>query len=144
MTSNVCPTGPRGTLMSFITDNRVVLRLRSRQAKGNNDKYQQKGAPLRSVSHQRDLGVIVGETLKPHHQRANAMNNANSIRGFIQASLINTERPSATTWNIHSKSGGRGLKKRYNAARRRPEALGKHCCPEICNWFITMPFFVQL
>ncbi len=60
----------QGALMSFNTDKCVVLRLHSRQAKGNNVQYQLNGEPLRSVSHQSDLGVIVDETLKPHRQCA--------------------------------------------------------------------------
>ncbi len=52
--------------MSFSTDKCVVLRLHPRQARENNFQYQLNGEHLRSVSHQRDLGVIVDETLKPH------------------------------------------------------------------------------
>ncbi len=45
--------------------------------------------PLRSVRHQRDVGVIVDETLKPLRQCAKAANSANSIRRAIQASFKN-------------------------------------------------------
>ncbi len=54
--------------MSLNTDKCVVLRLHPRQARENNVQYQLNGEPLRSVSHQRDLGVIIDETLKPHRQ----------------------------------------------------------------------------
>ncbi len=60
------PNWSQGALMSFNTDKCVVVRLHPRQAKDNNVQYQLNGEPLRSVSHQRDLGVIVDETLKPH------------------------------------------------------------------------------
>ncbi len=90
--------------MRFNTDKRVVLRLHPRKAKDNNDKYQLNGPLLISESHQRDLGVIVGETFKPHRQWAKATNNANSIMRLIKVSFMDTERPSATTWNTHSKS----------------------------------------
>ncbi len=52
-------------LMSFNTEKCVVLRLHPRQARDNNVQYILNGEHLRSVSHQRDLGVIVDETLKP-------------------------------------------------------------------------------
>ncbi len=47
------------------------------------------GEYLRSVSHQRDLGVIVDETLKPHRQCAKAAKSANSIMRAIKASFMN-------------------------------------------------------
>ncbi len=48
------------------------------------------GKPLRSVSHQRNLGVISEETLKPHRQCAKAAKSANSIMGAINSSFMNT------------------------------------------------------
>ncbi len=51
--------------------------------------YQQNGEHLKSVSHQRDLGVIVDETLKPHHQCTKATKSANSIMRAIKASFMN-------------------------------------------------------
>ncbi len=58
--------------MIFNTDKVVVRRLHPRQARGNNVQYQPNGDHLRSVSHHRDLGVIVDDTLKPHRQSAKA------------------------------------------------------------------------
>ncbi len=78
-----------GTIMSFNTDKCVVLRLHHRQARDNNVQYQLNGEHLRSVSHQRDLGVIVDETLKPHRQCAKAAESANSILRAIKASFMN-------------------------------------------------------
>ncbi len=52
--------------MSLNTDKCVVLRLHPRQARDNNVQYQLNGEHHTSVSHQRDLGVIVDETLKPY------------------------------------------------------------------------------
>ncbi len=71
--------------MSFNTDKCVVLRLHPRQARDNNVQYQLNGEHLRSVSHQRDLGVIVDETLKPHRQCAMAAKSANSVMRTIKA-----------------------------------------------------------
>ncbi len=68
---------PQGALMSFNTNKCVVLRLHPQHAKNNNPQYQLNGKLLRSVSHQRDLGVIVDETLKPSRQCAKAAKNAN-------------------------------------------------------------------
>ncbi len=78
----------QGGLMSFNTDTCVVLRLHPQQAKGNNPQYQLNGELLRWVSHQRDLGVIVDETLKPNRQCTKAAKNANSIMRAIKASFI--------------------------------------------------------
>ncbi len=75
--------------MSFSTETCVVLRLHPRQARGNNVQYQLNGEHLRSVSHQRDLGVIVDETLKPHRQCTKAAKNANSIMREKKASFMN-------------------------------------------------------
>ncbi len=79
----MCQTGPKGPLCVSIQC--VVLRLQ--QAKDNNVQYQLNGEPLRSVSHQRDLGVIVDETLKPHRQCAKAVKksefNYESHKGII-------------------------------------------------------------
>ncbi len=103
--------------MSFNTDECVVLRLHPRQARDNNVQYQLNGEHLRSVSHQRDLGVIVDETPKPHRQCAKAAKSANSIMRAIKASFMNItptllisymELLYALTWNTHSKPGGRG------------------------------------
>ncbi len=58
------------------------------QANNNNPQYQLNGKLLRSVSHQRGLGVIVDETLKPNRQCAKAAKNANSIMRAIKASFI--------------------------------------------------------
>ncbi len=66
--------------MSFNTAKCVVLRLHYQHAKNNNPQYQLNGKLLRGVSHQRDLGVIVDETLKPNRQCAKATKNANSIK----------------------------------------------------------------
>ncbi len=54
--------------MSLNTDKCVFLRLQPRQARDNSVQYQLNGEHLSSVSHKRDLGVIVDETLKPHRQ----------------------------------------------------------------------------
>ncbi len=51
--------------------------------------YQLNGGYLRSVSHKCDLGVIVGETLKPHRQCAKAAKSANSIMRAIKESFMN-------------------------------------------------------
>ncbi len=75
--------------MSFNKDKCVFLRLHPRQAKENNVRCQLNGEPLRSVSHQRDLGVIVDATLKPHRQCAKAAKSANSIMRAIKASFMN-------------------------------------------------------
>ncbi len=56
----------QGALISLNTDKCVVLRLHPRQARDNNVQDQLNGEHLRSVSHQRDLGVIMDETLKPY------------------------------------------------------------------------------
>ncbi len=45
------------------------------------------GKLLGCVSHQRDLGVIVDETLKPNCQCAKAAKNANPIMRAIKASF---------------------------------------------------------
>ncbi len=74
--------------MSFNTDKCVVLRLHPRQARDNNVKYQLNREHL-SVSQQRDLGVNVVETLKPHRQIAKAAKSANSRMGAIKASFMN-------------------------------------------------------
>ncbi len=50
--------------MSFNTDKCVVLWLHPQQVKNNDPQYQLNGELLRCVSHQRDLGEIVDETLK--------------------------------------------------------------------------------
>ncbi len=75
--------------MSFDTDICVVLRLHPRQATDNNAQYQLNREHFRSVSHQRDLGVIVDETLKPHRQCAKAAKSVNSIMRAIKASSMN-------------------------------------------------------
>ncbi len=49
--------------MSFNTDNCVVLKLNPGKAKDSNVQYQLNGEHLRSLSHQRDLGVIVDENI---------------------------------------------------------------------------------
>ncbi len=63
--------------MSFNTNKCVVLRLHPQQAKDKNAQYQLNGKRLRRVCHQRDLAVIVDETLKPHRKCANAAKGAN-------------------------------------------------------------------
>ncbi len=106
----------QGALMSFNADKCAVLRLHPLQAKNNNPQYQLNGRLLRCVSHQRDLGAIVDETLKPNRQCAKAAKNATSIMRTIKASFIDIrhfsinymERSSAPTWNTHSKPGDRG------------------------------------
>ncbi len=75
--------------MSFNTDNCVVLKLNPGQAKDSNVQYQLNGEHLRSLSHQRDLGVIVDETLKSRRQCAKAAKSANSILRAIKASFMN-------------------------------------------------------
>ncbi len=55
----------------------------------NNVQYQLNGEHRRSVSHQRDLGVIVDETSKPHRQCAKAAKSANSIMRAIKTSFMN-------------------------------------------------------
>ncbi len=62
--------------------------LHPQKAKKNNPQYQLNGKLLRCVSHQRDLGVIVDETLKPNRQCTKAANNSNSIMRAITASVI--------------------------------------------------------
>ncbi len=75
--------------MSFNTDKCVVLRPHPQQAKHNNVQYQLNGEPLGIVSHQRDLGSIVAETLKPHRQCAKAAKSANSIIRAMKAIVMN-------------------------------------------------------
>ncbi len=75
--------------MSFNTDKCIVLRLDHRQAKEYNVQYQLNGEPLRRVSHQSDLEVIVDEMLKPHRQCAKAAISANSIMRAMKASFMN-------------------------------------------------------
>ncbi len=75
--------------MSFNTYKFVVLRLHPRQARDNNVQYQLNGEPLRTVSYQRDLGVIVDETRQPHRQCAKAAKSANSIMRAIKESFMN-------------------------------------------------------
>ncbi len=75
--------------MSFNTDECAVLRLHPRRAKYNDVQYQLSGEPLRSVSNQRDIGVIVDETLKPQLQCAKAVKSANLIMSAIKVSLMN-------------------------------------------------------
>ncbi len=62
---------------------------------------------LRSESHQRDLVVIVDETLKPHRQCAKAAKSVNSIMRAIKASFMNITPTllNGLTWNTHSKPG---------------------------------------
>ncbi len=62
--------------------------LSPQQAKGNNPLYKLKLERLRYVNHQRDLGEIVDEALKPNRQCAKAAKNANSIMRSIKASFI--------------------------------------------------------
>ncbi len=85
ITSIYCRFGPRGP---FNTDKCVVLWLHPQQVKNNDPQYQLNGKFLRCVSHQRDLGVIVDETLKPNRQYAPVAKNANSIMRAIKASFI--------------------------------------------------------
>ncbi len=75
--------------MSFNADRCVVLRLHPRQARDNNVQYQLNEEHLRSVSHQRDLGVLADETLKPHRQCAKPTKRANSIMRAIKATFMN-------------------------------------------------------
>ncbi len=75
--------------MGFNADRCIVLGLHPRQTKSNNAQCQLNGEHLRSVSHQRDLDVIVDETLKTHRQCAKAANSANSIMRAIKASFMN-------------------------------------------------------
>ncbi len=75
---------PQGALMIFNVDRCVVLRLHPQHVKNNNHQYQLNGKLLRCVSHQRDLGVIVDETLKPNRQCA----NVNPIMRTIKALVI--------------------------------------------------------
>ncbi len=74
--------------MSFNTDKCVVISLHPQQAKDSNPRYQLNGERLRCVSHQRNLGVIVDETLKPTCQCTKAAKNVNSIMKAIKASFI--------------------------------------------------------
>ncbi len=74
--------------MIFNADKCVTLRLHPLQEKKNNSQYQLNGKLLGCVSHQRDLGVIVDETLKPNCQCAKAVKNANSLMRAIKASFI--------------------------------------------------------
>ncbi len=75
----------QGALMSLNTDKCVVLRLQPRKAKDNDIQYQLNEEHLRSANHQRDLGVIVDETLKPHHQSTNSIMRAKA--SFINITL---------------------------------------------------------
>ncbi len=60
-----------------------------RQVNDNDVQYQLNGQPLRSVSYQCDLGVLVDETLKPHRQCAKTVKSANYIMRAIKASFMN-------------------------------------------------------
>ncbi len=71
--------------MRFNTDKCVVLRLHPRQTMDNNVQYQLNGEQLSSVSHQRNLVVVVDETLKPHRQCVKAAKNAYSIMRAMEA-----------------------------------------------------------
>ncbi len=75
--------------MSFNTDKCVVLALHPQQAKEKNPQYQLNGQRLRCVSHQRDLDVIMDETLKPNRQCAKAAKNVKSIMKAMKASFNN-------------------------------------------------------
>ncbi len=75
--------------MCFNRDKCVALRLYSRQAKDSNHQYQLNEERLRSVIHQRELGVIVDKALKPHHQCAKAARSANSIVRAIRVLFMN-------------------------------------------------------
>ncbi len=85
---NQLPIWSKGTLMSLNTHKCVVLRLHPQQAKDRNPHYQLNGERLRCASHQRDLGVIVDETLKHNRQCASAAKNANSMMRAIKASFF--------------------------------------------------------
>ncbi len=74
--------------MRFNTDKCVGLRLHPQQAKDSNPQYLLNGKRLRRVSHQRNLGVIVDETLKLNLKFAKAARNVNSIMKAIKASFI--------------------------------------------------------
>ncbi len=78
-----------GAPVSFNTDKSVAPRLHPRQTRDNNVQYQLNVEHLRSESDQRDLGVIVDETLKPHRQCAKAAKTAISIMRAIKASFMN-------------------------------------------------------
>ncbi len=86
---NQLSTWSQWVLMSFTTDRCVVLRLHPQQANYRNTQYQLNGDRLRFVSHQRDFGVIVDETLKPYRQCAKAAKSVNSIMRAVKASFIN-------------------------------------------------------
>ncbi len=74
--------------MCFNTDKCGGLRLHPQQAKDSNPQYQLNGKRLRCVSHQRNLGVIVDETLKVNLKCAKASRNVNSIMRVIKAPFI--------------------------------------------------------
>ncbi len=62
--------------MKFNTDKCVISRLHSRPANDSNVQDQLDGELLRCVSHQRELDVVVDETLMPHRQCAKAVKSA--------------------------------------------------------------------
>ncbi len=86
--------------------------------------YQLNGEHLRSVSHQRDLGVIVDETLKPHRQCVKAAKRHHlwiSLFDKLYGTLIRPHLEySAQAWRLWPKKG-------HQAARRRPEAPHQTC-----------------
>ncbi len=117
---NQLSTWSQGALMNFNTNKCVVLRLHPQQPEDKNPQYQLNGERLRCVSHQRDLGVIVDETIKPYRQCVKAAKTANPIMRAVKAWFMNITptlfdklygSSSAPTWNIHSNPGGRGLKR---------------------------------
>ncbi len=84
---NYLSTGSLRALVRFKTDKYVAIGLPSRQSKGRNVQYHLHREPLRCVSHQRDLGVNVDETLKDHRQCAKATKSTDSIMRAIKTSL---------------------------------------------------------
>ncbi len=75
--------------MSFNTDKCVILGLHPQKEKDKHPQYQLNGERFRCVSYQRDLGVMVDETLKPNRQCAKAAKNVKSIMKAMKASFNN-------------------------------------------------------
>ncbi len=84
------------------------LRLHPKQGKDRDPEIQLNGKRLRCVSHQRNLGVIVDETLKLNLKCAKAARNVNSLISRPHFPINYMERPSEPTWNTHSKPGDGG------------------------------------
>ncbi len=136
--------------MSFSTDNCVVPRLYLWQVNDIYVRYQMNWKPLGRVSHQRNSGVIVDETLKPHCQCAKGAKSINSIKTlFMNITPTLFDEFDGTSIRPHFEYSFQvwwpWLKKTF----RRPEEL-RHTCegnsgqrilrksPSTKSWFIVM------